>query len=521
MCPEVENLARILEVKAERVPEREAICFRGHRISYGQLNREAEVIASGLAQLGVETGSRVAYVQPNWPEFACLSFALAKLGAIGVPLSSFLRTTELTKLVVHSEAKLLIMPAEFMGFDYISFFGNIRSGLPHLEHLIVVGDRGAEGMIPFRDVIQGGKASAQSRTLAAPNQLAAILYTSGTTGQPKGAITSHGALVGSAKSMADILSIGSDDVILTLLPMSHAAGYLNFLWSVVSGARTVLMDIFEPQMVLDTIAREGVTVTSHVPSGWMKIIEAARVGSHDLSSLRKVVMTGAPCPPPLVEELARVMGCDVDITYGQTEGLMLTMTTSEDSLEERTNTVGRPIPGVEIKTVDENSRELGPNQVGEIVCRAYNVTRGYHRDPEQTKAAINEGGWLHTGDLGSLDEKGYLRIVGRKDDVIINRGFNVYPGEVEDFLLSHPKVADAAVIGMPNDFSGEAIWAYVVTKGEAALTEEEIIRFCSGRLAYYKVPEHVRVVTRLPMTPSGKIRRFRLRQEAASEGSLE
>jgi len=228
-------------------------------------------------------------------------------------------------------------------------------------------------------------------------------------------------------------------------------------------------------------------------------------------------MTGAPCPPPLVEELAKELGCEVDITYGQTEGLMLTMTTSEDSLEERAKTVGRPIPGVEIKIVDKNSRDLGPNQVGEIVCRAYNVTLGYYKEPKQTKATVDEGGWLYTGDLGSWDEKGYLRIVGRKNDVIINRGFNVYPGEVEDFLLSHPKIANAGVIGVPDDFSGETIWAYIVAKGEAAPTEEDIINFCSGRIAYYKVPEHVRVVAELPMTPSGKIRRFELRQEAARE----
>ncbi len=513
----MENLAQALELNANRSPEKEAIVFKELCLSYRELDYNAEVIASGLSQLGIEAGSKVAYVEPNWPEFASLGFALAKLGAIGVPLSTFLRTTELKHLVLHSEAELLVVPAEFMGFDYTSFFGNIRSGLPHLEHIIVVGDRCGEGMLPFRDVIRRGRDSAWSRTPVASHQPAAIFYTSGTTGQPKGAIASHGALVGSAKSMADILHIGGDDVILSLLPMSHAAGYLNFLWSIVSGARTVLMDVFDPQMVLDTIAREGVTITSHVPSGWIRIIEAAKVSSPDLSSLRRVIMTGAPCPPPLVEQLAKEMSCEVYITYGQTEGLMLTMTTSEDSLEGRTKTVGRPIPGVEIKIVDENSQELGANQVGEIVCRAYNVTLGYYKNPDQTKATIDEGGWLHTGDLGRWDEKGYLRIVGRKDDVIINRGFNVYPGEIEDILLSHPKVANAAVIGVPDDFSGETIWAYVVAKGEAAPAKEEIIKFCSGRIAYYKVPKHVRVVAELPTTPSGKIRRFELRQEAARE----
>lgn len=517
----MEDLAQVLELNAKRVPEKEAIAFKGLHLSYRQLDQTAEAIASGLAQLGIEAGRKVAYVQPNWPEFASLGFALAKLGAVGVPLSTFLRTTELKHLVLHSEAELLVIPAEFMGFDYISFFGNIRSGLPHLEHIVVVGDRCGEGMLPFRDVIRRGRDPAWSRTPVALSQPSVIFYTSGTTGQPKGAITSHGALVGSAKSMADILHIGGDDVVLTLLPMSHAAGYLNFLWSIVFGARTVLMEAFDPKMVLDTIAREGVTITSHVPSGWIRIIEAAKVSSHNLSSLRRVIMTGAPCPPPLVEELAKEMGCEVDITYGQTEGLMLTMTTSQDSLEERAKTVGRPIPGVEIKIVDKNSRELGPNRVGEIVCRAYNVTLGYYKEPKQTKATVDEGGWLHTGDLGSWDEKGYLRIVGRKNDVIINRGFNVYPGEVEHFLLSHPKIANAGVIGVPHDFSGEAIWAYVVAKGEAAPTEEDIIKFCSGRIAYYKVPEHVRVVAELPMTPSGKIRRFELRQEAAREMSGE
>jgi len=263
--------------------------------------------------------------------------------------------------------------------------------------------------------------------------------------------------------------------------------------------------------MLDIIAREGVTITSHVPPGWMRIIEAARASSPDLFSLRRVIMTGAPCPPPLVEELAGVIGCEVDITYGQTEALMMTMTTSEDSREERTKTVGKPIPGVEIRIVDENSRELGADQVGEILCRAYNVTVGYYKDPDRTRAILDDGAWLHTGDLGSWDEKGCLRIVGRKDDLIITRGFNVYPREVEDLLLRHPKIANAAVIGMPDDFSGETLCAYVVAKSEAAPTEEEVIDFCSDRIAYYKVPKHINVVAELPMTPSGKIRRFELR----------
>ena len=513
----MENLAQVLEFNAKRSPDKEAIAFKGRRLSYRQLDQEAEAIASALAQLGIEAGSKVAYVQPNWPEFASLSFALAKLGAVGVPLSTFLRITELRQVVLHSEAELLIIPAEFMGFDYVSFFGNIRSGLPHLKHIIVVGDRCGEGMLLFRDMIRSGRDLAWSGTPVAPSKPAAILYTSGTSGQPKGAITSHSALVSSARSMADILDIGSDDVVLTLLPMSHAAGYLNFLWSMMSGARTVLVDVFDPQTVLDTIAREEVTITSHVPSGWVRIIEAAKVSSHNLCSLRRVIMTGAPCPPALVEELAEELGCEVDITYGQTEGLMLTMTSSKDSLEQCTKTVGRPIPGVEIKIVDENFGELGANQVGEIVCRAYNVTLGYYKDPNLTRATIDEAGWLHTGDLGSWDEQGYLRIVGRKDDMIINRGFNVYPREIEAFLRSHPKIANAAVIGVADDFSGEAVWAYVVADGELAPSEEEVIKFCSGRIAYYKVPKRVRVVAELPMTPSGKIRRFELRQEAARE----
>jgi fatty-acyl-CoA synthase len=512
----VEDLAQVLELNAKRVLEKEAITFKGQCLSYRQLDQMAEAVASGLGQLGVEAGSKVAYVQPNWPEFAYLIFALAKLGAIGVPLSTYLRTSELSHLVLHSEAQVLIMPAEFMGFDYISFFGSVRRSLPRLKHILVVGQRCGQGMLPFQEVMRSGKPLAQPRMIV-PNQPAAILYTSGTTGRPKGAITSHGALVGSAKTMANILHIGSDDVVLTLLPMSHAAGYLNFLWSMVSGARTVLMDVFKPRGVLDIIASEGVTITSHVPSGWIRIIEEAKVSNRDLSSLQRVIMTGAPCPPSLVEELASVMGCEVDITYGQTEGLMLTMTTSEDNREERTRTVGRPIPGVEMRIVDKNSRELGPNQIGEIVCRAYNITLGYYKAPEQTKATVDEGGWHHTGDLGSWDEKGYLRIVGRQDDVIINRGFNVYPREVEDFLVGHPKIAKAAVIGVPDDFSGEVVWAYVVAKGETIPTEEEIIQFCSGRIAYYKVPQHVRVVAELPMTSSGKTRRFELRQEAVKE----
>lgn len=513
----MENLAQTLELNAQRSPEKDAIAFKGLKANYRQLDQEAEAIASGLAQLGIESGSKVAYVEPNWPEFASLSFALAKLGAIGVPLSTFLRVVELKRVAVHSEAQLVVIPAEFMGFDYISFFSGIRDALPHLQHIVVAGDRSGEGMLLLRDVIRGGRASARSKMSVSRDQPAAVFYTSGTTGEPKGAMTSHRALVDSAESMARILHIRSDDVVLTLLPMSHAAGYLNFLWAIVSGARTVLIDVFEPQRVLETIAREGVTITSHVPSGWMRIIQAAKMSRPDLSSLRRVIMTGAPCPPALVEEVAREMGCEVDITYGQTEGLMLTMTTSDDGWEERCRTVGRPIPGVETKIMDDDARELAPNQVGEIVCRAYNVTLGYYKDADSTRATVDEGGWLHTGDLGSRDEDGYLRIVGRKNNVIINRGFNVHPEEVEDLLLSHPKIANAAVIGVPDDFSGEAIWAYVVAEGEAEPTEEEIVKFCSGRIAYYKAPVRVRVVAQLPMTTSGKIRRFEIREEALKE----
>ncbi len=510
------TIGGLLAQSVERFPDREALVCRDRRWPYAELDRRANNVSTRLLALGLQPGDKVAINIPNWIEFVCSFVAAVRMGAVAVPLSTRYREHEIRHILTNSQARVLVTVSEFNDFDYLSMIDRIRPDLPDLKHVIALGAGDQPPLLNLTSIMNEDAAEQPTLPAVSGYDTAAILYTSGTTGAPKGVMLSHANLVGNALSVSsEVLNIASQDTLLLFIPLSHSGGITTLLWAFATGARTVLLDIFHPEETLELIAREKVSVVHGVPTAWIKM--AAEAQAFDLSALRLGIMGAAPCPAEAVREVNRAIpGCDLRIAYGMTESAPLScVTCNGDRTERRVDSVGRALPGVEVRVVDdENGQELPPGQIGEVVCRGYNVMQGYFAAPELTAQAIDPDGWLHTGDLGAIDEEGYVRIVGRKKEMIIRGGFKIYPREVEEFLFTHPGIQNAAVVGIPEAVYGESVWAFVVPKDGTELNPDEIIEFCHARIANFKVPRVVRIVDDLPMTGSGKVKKFQLREMA-------
>ena len=529
------TLSKVLSETTKRFPDREAIVADDRRFTYQELNDDIDCVARALLELGVEKDDKVGLWMPNIPEWVSAYFAVARIGAVVVPMNTRYKSHEVAYILNNSEATTLFMVDTFVGIDYLAMLAEIRSELPNLKHIIVVGKTDGDSHT-FAEILAMGEERLNDNRLAArevmcdPHDNVFILYTSGTTGNPKGAMLSHHNMAENAKQVTEVLQASEKDVFLLAVPFFHCFGcVMGILGAITRGASIVPMPIFKPQKALELIEAEHVTILYGVPTMFVLELEEFRKGkddgtAYDVSSLRTGIMAGAPCPVEVMRGTMEELGCNVSIAYGLTEASpVITMTRFDDLIDRRVETVGRALPGIEVKIADDEHHSLPTGETGELACRGYNVMLGYYKLLDKTAEAIDEAGWLYSGDLATMDEEGYVKIVGRKKDMIITGGFNVYPAEIEEYLFTHPKVQNVSVVGTPDDVMGEVAVAYIIPRDGEAIDPQEIIDFCAGEIANFKVPRYVIIADQFPMTQSGKVQKFRLRelaQSAIQDGTL-
>ena len=521
------TLSQVLRETAERFPDRNAILDpSGVTLTYRALNERVDQLAGGLLELGIGKGDKVGVWMPNIPEWVVAYYAIARVGAVVVPMNTRYKTHEVEYILDNSEARALFAVGSFAGIDYLAMIGEIRRRLPNLRDVVIVGDPG-EDMHPFGDVVELGARHLQSDALAQreaacdPQDNVFILYTSGTTGNPKGAMLSHRNIAKNAEQVTAVLHTTEHDVFLLAVPFFHCFGcVMGIAGSVAWGASMVPMQIFRPKEALELVEEHGVSVLYGVPTMFVLELEEYWKGKADgspyrVESLRTGIMAGAPCPVEVMKGVLEDLHCNVSIAYGLTEASpVITMTRFDDSIERRVETVGRALDGIEVKIADDDRRPVPTNDMGELACRGYNVMMGYYKMADKTAESIDSGGWLYSGDLATMDADGYVKIVGRKKDMLITGGFNVYPAEIEEYLFTHPKVQNVSVIGVPDGVMGEVALAYVIPCEGATVDPQEIVEYCGGEIANFKVPRYVEVVEEFPMTQSGKVQKFRLRELA-------
>ncbi len=523
----------LLSRLAETQPHRDALLYvDGPRYTFASLEREARTIARGLMAIGIERGERVVLWATNVPEWIVLQFALAKIGAILVTANTSLRAKDIDYLLRQSEAATLVTIAGFRDVDYIAELrraGAFSGAIPTLKRIVYLGAGACpDGALPYGDLRarapQIAEAALQARSARIGlDDVINMQYTSGTTGFPKGVMLSSRNIVNNGHALGGELAFTPDDRLCLCVPLFHCFGcVIGVLGAYTHGACICAVEYFDPRRVLETIHRERCTALYGVPTMFIAELEHPEFERFDLSSLRTGVMAGALCPEPLMRRVMTAMHLpEVTIAYGMTESSPgITMTPRDCSVELRSQTVGVVLPELEVKIVDPSGAPVPVGARGELCCRGYNVMKGYYNNPDATRAAIDAEGWLHTGDEASIDGGGYVRITGRIKDIIIRGGENIAPKEVEDRLRDHPAVADAYVYGVTDEFFGEAVAAAVRTKREVAV--EELVSFCAAALAKFKVPRYVRFVTDFPMTASGKVQKYKLREAHERElGKME
>jgi fatty-acyl-CoA synthase len=524
---------------ARALPEREALVYaEAPRFTFAALEREARTIARGLIASGVARGERVVVWANNVPEWVVLQFAVAKAGAILVTANTSLRGRDIDYLLRQSEAATLITIRGVRDVDYIdelAAIGATSGAIAGLERIIFIGAQTPPGLRPYEDLrveaLRVSEAELDARGGATgPDDVINMQYTSGTTGFPKGVMLSSRNIVNNGEALGRMLGYTPDDRLCLCVPLFHCFGcVIGVLGAFTHGACLCPVVTFDPKVVLETVHRERCTALYGVPTMFIAELEAPDFSRYDLSSLRTGVMAGALCPEPLMRRVMRDMHLpEITIAYGMTESSPgITMTPRDSSIAQRSQTVGPALPELEVKIIDPASgASLPPGGRGELCCRGYNVMKGYYNNPEATRAAIDADGWLHTGDEASLDADGCFRITGRIKDIIIRGGENIAPKEIEDRLREHATVADAYVYAVADSFFGEAVAAAVRLTPEAcatsgasdrALLADDLRSWCAAELAKFKVPRHVRFVDAFPMTASGKIQKFKLREQHETE----
>ena len=510
------TVASVLAHRATTDPEREFLLFRDDVLTYGQIESKAEALAASLRHLGIEAGDRVALLLPAWPEFVISMFAAAKIGAVIVPLNPRLTTPELQYMLRHSEAVAAVTVERYHGVDYLELFEELLIQLPELQYLVTVGDEDLwydDRVFQFEDLVSAGRGRDFATGQVDPDEdLFAILYTSGTTGKPKGVALTNRNLIQVTASTVDAMRIGPGDRIIGVTALFHVFGMgPGILGSLLSGAALVLQDEFDAAETLDLVERHRVTVQYGIPTLFVTELHEQARSPRDLSTLRLGVAAGAPVSEELVRDVQRSICPALLVAYSLTEtSSTVCITHPDDPPEKRRFTVGRPLDGTQVRILETDGTELPMESVGEIAIKGPGVMRGYYRQPLETSASFDDAGYLLTGDLGIIDEDGFVHLVGRRKEVIIRSGFNVYPREVENRLQSHPAVREVAVVGLPDTVLGEAICACIVPVEGAIVTGQEIKTWCRLTLADYKVPDLVRFLDEFPLTGTGKIRRVEL-----------
>jgi len=497
-----------------RVPDEVAIVAGGRRITFAQWADEVERLAAGMVRLGITQGDIVSVQLPNWPEMCVLQVALARIGAVIQPMHMVYRQREMASMLRFCDSRAVFLPATYRGFDYASALAEVRSDLPDLQFAIVV--RGVHEPWPRYDdllVSRDGLAEYEAAHPVSPDDVFYLNFTSGTEGNPKGFLHTHNTILSLTKRMADLLGqfdpTSGNDVILANSPMSPSFGHLATYQVLIRGIRMVMVEHFDPAETLRLIDRERVSSISGTPAHLISLLNHPDFDKYDLSCIKSVGVGGAQCPAQLMQDIKEKFGVSVGNMYGMGENLVHTRTLPSDPPEIVRNTVGLPMMGAELKIfADDHETEMPTGEVGEIAFRGPTLFLGYYKNPELTRATRNADGWFFTGDLGFVDQRGYLHLAGRKKEMINRGGTKIFPKEIEDLLHSHPKVLQAAVVGMPDYRLGERICAYVVLRPGQVVTLEEIKQYLNQqKVMKHKIPERLEIIEQLPMTPTGKVKK--------------
>jgi fatty-acyl-CoA synthase len=539
-----ETIGRFFDFACERWAQRPALVVRHQKVkfTYSELRQRADRLAAGLLALGLEPGDRIGIWSPNNTEWVLAQFATAKIGLILVNINPAYRISELDYALNKVKCKALILAEQFKTSNYLAMLRElapelmkckpgalVSQRLPSLRTVVVLGDAQHAGTFRFADVmahasdLQARRVSELADTLQFDDPIN-IQFTSGTTGSPKGATLSHHNILNNGFFIGEAMRLTPEDRLCIPVPLYHCFGMvLGNLAALTHGACMVFPgEGFDPLATLEAVAEERCTALHGVPTMFIAQLDHPEFARFDLSSLRTGIMAGSPCPIEVMKRAVAQMNLtEITIAYGMTETSPVSFQSSiEDPLERRVSTVGRIQPHIEVKIVDQMGRIVPRGTSGELLTRGYSVMLGYWDDAERTREAIDAARWMHTGDLATIDDEGYCNIVGRIKDMIIRGGENVYPREIEEYLYRHPKIQDVQVFGVPDDHYGEEVCAYVRLRPGTQATAEEIMAFCRGQIAHYKVPRYVKFVDQFPMTVTGKVQKFVMRDEAIADLGL-
>jgi fatty-acyl-CoA synthase len=536
------TLGRMLADAVSRFPDREAVVYAdtGMRRTWTEFSRDTDRLARGLMAFGLERGAKIGIWAPNVPHWLTLMFAAARIGAVLVTVNTSYGDRELAYFLKQSDCDTLFLAHTYKDHNFLKILESVvpdlhdrpsddlrPAGFPALRRVFLMSGTDACGIMGLERVMdRAGEVSdadyAARESLAAPHDTAQMQYTSGTTGFPKGVMLSHVNIQNNGWWIGRNMRFTAEDRLCLCVPLFHCFGsVLGVAAAVNHGASMVIIDAFNPLKVLNAIQRERCTAVHGVPAMYLAMMDHRRFSRYDLRSLRTGIMAGSVCPPPLMRRAADTMYLrDLTNCYGLTEASpVMTQTTVDDDFAHKTETVGRPLPGIEVRIADpdalpERVVEMPRGMPGEVVCRGYNVMKGYYKMPGETRKVITEDGWLRSGDVGAMDEQDYVVINGRIKDMIIRGGENIYPREIEDFLLEMDGISDVQVVGVRSRRYGEDVVAFIIPGEGTTLTREDVRAYCKGRIARHKVPRYMAFVDSFPMTGSKKIRKYALREEA-------
>ncbi len=529
------TLGGILEKYARETPDHEFMVYpdRGLRFTYKEFDERADTFARGLLEIGVTKGSKVGVWAKNVPDWMTFMFAAAKIGAVLVTVNTNYKSAEVEYIMRNADIHTMCMVNGYRDSDYVQIMydlvpelktaprGALRSAkFPELRNVGDIGQEKQRGMYNTSELMTLGTLAGNEKLEAAKRQVGPhdeinMQYTSGTTGFPKGVMLTSHNILNNGLTIGDCMHFTPADRLLICVPLFHCFGCVLGVCSVIThGSTMVMVEDFDPLKVLASVHRERCTALHGVPTMFIAELNHPMFDMFDLSSLRTGIMAGAPCPIETMKQVMDKMYCrDIISVYGLTEtspGMSATRVT--DSMEIRATTVGRAFPNVEVKVLDPaTNEECPPGVPGEMCCKGYNIMKGYYKNPEATAAIIDENGFLHSGDLGVMDEAGYFRITGRIKEMIIRGGENIYPREIENFLYKMPQIEAVEVAGIPSPKYGEQVGAFVKVKEGCTLSEEEILLYCRGQIARYKIPKYIFFVDGFPMTASGKIQKYKLK----------
>lgn len=532
------TLFQVLDETAERIPDNEALVYGNRRITFKELRNKSRDLAKSFLKSGIKKGDKVSILMPNRPEWIFARDAAIRAGALWVPMSTRYEAMELEFILKHADVHTIVMIESAVNIDFVkkmtaicpelldSSQGRIKSEkFPSLKNIVCIADREIPGMFNFEEFLEFGKDVTDAVLDAAsgeikPDDFANITYTSGTTGTPKGVLTKHSQFLQAMGNIGTRFKTTEEDCILLAAPLFTNIGNLTgLIQGEMYGAKMVLFEIFDPPRILNGIETEQCTIFTGAPAMYAMIMDQEGFTKEKVKSMRTGIIGGAPVTPEMVRQIQEKIGMKLFTAYGMTENSgITTMSEVNAPPEVIAQTCGRLLhENCEMKIIDpESGQQKPPGQSGEIVTKGWLVMHDYYKNPTGGGQIVDDAGWFHTGDLGKIDENGYLQVTGRLKDIIISGGFNIDPVEIEHLINTHPSVASVQIVGLPDQRMGEVVGAFIIKK-EPELTEEMINQFCTGKVAKYKIPKHVLFVDEFPATAYGKIQKFKLRDLAVKE----